>query len=469
MSVFQADTEEKRKFDHFTSGLAALTERLRDAADESDIRKLTELRENFDRKTEDFFRENRKLNIGVMGQVKAGKSSFLNTLLFGGAAMLPKASTPKTATLTKMEYGEENAIRVEYYTSEDWDAMRRNAAVDSEDEVFASARQLVDMAGRSGIDAADCIAKGGEYLRFADYDELSAHLNDYVGEDGRYTPLVKSVTLYLNEASFRELSIVDTPGLNDPIVSRTVRTKEFMELCDVVFFLSQAGSFLDKSDWTLLSAQLPQKGVRRLALIASKGDSALRDVLRVQDKDNPFGDDPNTASNLKDASKLVTGKLKKRARSQVDKFVQELQSRTERPEEMIRVVEECRKPILISAMAQNMAGKPAEEYDAEERNVYEALAKFSDDLRGELPRVGNIDAVRAVYEDVVAEKERILAEKSAGFVPAAREELIGEIKRFLETARSRRAVLSDKDRASILAQKDEISRQINDIKADIKG
>lgn len=49
--------------------------------------------------------EQQLLSIGIMGQVKAGKSSFLNALLFGGKPILPEAATPKTANLTKISYG----------------------------------------------------------------------------------------------------------------------------------------------------------------------------------------------------------------------------------------------------------------------------------------------------------------------------------------------------------------------------
>lgn len=45
---------------------------------------------------------NRTLKIGIVGGVKAGKSSFLNALLFRGRDILPKAATPMTAALTKI-------------------------------------------------------------------------------------------------------------------------------------------------------------------------------------------------------------------------------------------------------------------------------------------------------------------------------------------------------------------------------
>lgn len=334
MAIFTKDNAE---FQKFTDRVEQIIVDITEHAKEDDINGLKKLISNFKIKTEDFYRENRKLNIGVVGQVKAGKSSFLNTLLFEGQEILPKASTPKTATLTKMEYSEENIIQIEYYSSEEWEVLEDNALVDLDDEIYTSAREIVDMVKRNGVDPHPYLEKGFDKISFATYEELISSLNDYVGEDGRYTPIVKAVTLYLNKEEFRGLSIVDTPGLNDPIASRTIRTKEFMEVCDVVFFLSQSGSFLDKSDWILLSSQLPQKGVKRLVLIASKYDSGIRDILRVQDEDDIFGEDENTADNIPKACKIIKKKLRKRAASKVDEFVRDLEDRNS-SQELISVI-----------------------------------------------------------------------------------------------------------------------------------
>ena len=295
MEIFKDNDQELQGF---ITGVDKIIDNLSGHAEERDMKGLKKLADNFKLKTEDFYRENRKLNIGVVGQVKAGKSSFLNTLLFNGQEILPKAATPKTATLTKMEYSDRNIIQIEYYSPEEWEVLEENAAVDLDDEIYTSAREIVDMVRRNGVEPLSYLTKGSDQIEFGSYNDLIASLNDYVGEDGKYTPIVKAVTLYLNKEEFKGLSIVDTPGLNDPIASRTIRTKEFMEVCDVVFFLSQSGSFLDKSDWILLSSQLPQKGVKKLVLIASKYDSGIRDILRVQYEDDIFGEDENTADNI---------------------------------------------------------------------------------------------------------------------------------------------------------------------------
>lgn len=463
MDIFR--TKDKQ-FQEFENIVHTIISNLSSMARKEELDGLQRFSDNFRMKIEDFFRENRKLNIGVVGQVKAGKSTFLNTLLFDGVEILPKASTPKTATLTKMEYSEKNIIEIEYYALEEWEVLEENAAVDLDDEIYTSARELIEMARRNNIEPRDYLEKGTERIEFSTYEDLIAHLNDYVGEDGRFTPIVKAVTLYLNKEEFKGLSIVDTPGLNDPIVSRTIRTKEFMELCDVVFFLSQSGSFLDKSDWILLSSQLPQKGVKKLVLIASKYDSGIRDILREQDEDDIFGDDENTADTIPKACKIIKRKLRKRARSKVEEFIKDLQMR-ESSSELIEVIRQCSEPILVSALAYNMANKPVEEFSSEEKNIYSALKKFSDDMTEDLSLLGNFGEVKEIFVGVVEEKENILQQKSKSFIPNAKAELNNILESYREKAEKRLSVLEKNDREQLVEQKNLIEEQIKGIKADI--
>ena len=463
MAVIMSDNQE---FQVFIKDVETITTDVSEHAKEDDIAGLKKLIENFKVKTEDFYRENRKLNIGVVGQVKAGKSSFLNTLLFDGQEILPKASTPKTATLTKMEYSDENIIQIEYYSPEEWDVLADNALVDLDDEIYTSAREIVEMVRRNGLEPRPYLEKGFERIEFGSYDDLIHSLNDYVGEDGKFTPIVKAVTLYLNKEEFKGLSIVDTPGLNDPIASRTIRTKEFMELCDVVFFLSQSGSFLDKSDWILLSSQLPQKGVKKLVLIASKYDSGIRDILRVQDDDDIFGEDENTADNIPRACKIIKKKLKKRARSKVEEFVRDLEARESSPE-LIEVIKQCSDPLMVSSLAYNMTGKAQSEFSSEEKNIYSALKQFSSDMDSDLKLLGNFDEVITLFDEVVKEKEYILEQKAKSFIPNAKEELKNLLLSYKEKTEKRIQILEGNDREQLLEQKKLIETQIGRIKADI--
>ena len=85
------------------------------------------LQDELRRQWHDFSSAERKLNIAVIGRVKAGKSTFLNTVIFDGHHVLPQAFTPKTASLTKIEYAEQNALAVEFYTPDEWAKMESTA------------------------------------------------------------------------------------------------------------------------------------------------------------------------------------------------------------------------------------------------------------------------------------------------------------------------------------------------------
>lgn len=468
MAVFQADTQQ---FEQYITEVRSLAERVK-TYDESDARVLDAIAANFKTKTDDFYREDRKLNIGIVGQVKAGKSTFLNTLLFNGEDVLPKAATPKTATLTKMEYAEDNSILVEYYTADEWKVMEDNAKLIIDEDTYNAARELMKMVKQNGIDPKRYIARGSDQINFASYEDLMSHLNDYVGENGQYTPLVKSVTLHMNNDKLEGLSIVDTPGLNDPITSRTTRTREFMELCDVVFFLSQSSSFLDNSDWKLLSQQLPQKGVKKLVLIGSKYDSGVRDVLKKPTgKPNPFAKNKTapkhktSTESVPEACQMVRSSLNRRAKEKIQEFIDNLESMGKN--ELIDVVRQCETPILVSSLAYNMVGKTPEQMSGEEKNLYAGLSRFSQDIQADLSELGNFDAVKDVFAEVIEDKERIFAKKAAEFIPTAKQECHAKLESFRGKAEKRANVLENSDKAELEAQKKHMSEQINAVRADI--
>ena len=67
--------------------------------------------------------EGRQLRLGIVGEVKAGKSSFLNAMLFEGKDILPKAPTPMTAALTRISYNETPKAKIVFYDFNDWNSI----------------------------------------------------------------------------------------------------------------------------------------------------------------------------------------------------------------------------------------------------------------------------------------------------------------------------------------------------------
>lgn len=105
MSITFTKTKEKeRAFTAMNERFDAVLNAVKPYADETTLSEISGLKNNFNRRIEDFFRNDRKLRLAVIGRVKAGKSTFLNMLIFDGKDVLPRAFTPKTATLTKIEY-----------------------------------------------------------------------------------------------------------------------------------------------------------------------------------------------------------------------------------------------------------------------------------------------------------------------------------------------------------------------------
>jgi hypothetical protein len=434
--------------DAFSGRIAQTAENLRPLADAKDVSEIEKIGGEFAAKVADFFRADRKLNIGVVGQVKAGKSSFLNTLLFDGRSVLPKASTPKTAALTKIEYSEgKPAIEIEYY---------------KRDEFEGDSTKLGAAAGFLGREK--------ERVEYESYDEMTKNLNDYVGENGKYTDAVKAVVLYIDNDAFRELSIVDTPGLNDPVVARTFRTREFLKFCDVIFFLSPCSYFLSKGDVTMLSDILPSEGVNRLALVGSKLDDALIDILRVKDEGDIFADtsepDENESDNIPDAREIVGKKFRR---------VPELFSREQEilrarggSDRLIELLESCKKPILVSAQAKNMRGKAVADMTPDELNTYAKLSKFSADMDEDLRKIANWEKLEEVFQEVICAREAILEDKCGNLVAAADEKLRFALRKFKENTERRLSILRDKDQKELQVMERETGRRMTAIRAEIK-
>lgn len=454
MDIFKRTQLELKKYNNFCKSLDNIVEELLPYAEATELSTIEDIKKNFISKTDDFFRNDRKLNIAVIGQVKAGKSSFLNTMLFEGMDILPKASTPKTATLTKIEYSNENTIIVEYYSPQEWKTLEENAKLDLEIQQVQVAKEIINMVKKNGINPQEYLDKGEAQIKFDSYNELMGELNKFVGENGIYTPLVKSVILKIDNPNLKEISVVDTPGLNDPIVSRTDKTKQFLEMCDVVFFLSRASQFLDSSDMELLSMQLPQKGVKKLVLIASKYDEGLMDVIDDYD-------------GLEEADIETKVKLKKEARGTFEKTIQDYEARG-LSNEIIDVIKDCKSPIFVSSMTHNMSQKEKEEYTEEEAHVMQNLSEYEELTKADLENIGNIAQVKAIFEEVIAKKEETLENKSDSFIPTAEQELRQLLISTKEKAAQKLKILASTDKEKLTLQRKAINTQINEISASIE-
>jgi len=211
------------------------------------------------------------LTIGVIGQMKCGKSTFLNAFVFEDD-VLPAATTPMTAALSVITYGEQKRLVAEFYSAAEWEEQKHQAARDLEsvkgntleESKIKAAQELVAKSIKLGSSLND-------YLGSSKEDDLK-NLEEYVGADGKFVCITKSVTIYYPLEYLKGVEIVDTPGFNDPIVSREERTKAFLNKADVVLLMLYAGRPFDATDRDILFNNVKQCGIGKVLIGVNKYD-----------------------------------------------------------------------------------------------------------------------------------------------------------------------------------------------------
>jgi len=216
------------------------------------------------------------LIIGVIGQMKAGKSTFLNAFLFKDK-ILPAASTPMTASLSVITYGEKEEVVAEFYTKSEWEEMTSKASLgkkkadagEEPDSEIRAAMELFENSKKLGGEIGSLL--GGK--KSANLGELE----EYVGADGKYTSITKNVTVKKADPRLKGIQVVDTPGFNDPVVSREERTKEFLLKADVVILLLYAGQAFTEEDRKIAFNHLKYAGVGKVIFAVNKYDIGIEE------------------------------------------------------------------------------------------------------------------------------------------------------------------------------------------------
>jgi len=396
----------------------------------------------FDEKIEDVVSKDGVLRIGIVGQVKAGKSTFINALLFDGKDILPNASTPMTASLTVIKYSEKISAEVEFYSEADWGIIERKAKEfeevykqveielkrdkklfnkirkeDIEEETksrvgnsISSSYEVYMMAQKSGLNVKSYIGKREKISgKISSINELVGKLQDYVGVNGKFTPITRNTNLYLNIPTLKGIEIIDTPGTNDPIISRGQATRDFLSYCDTVFLLSYSGEFMGKEDAEFLVNTLPSEGISNIILLGSFFDSVL-----IDEKKRYEGD-------IKKAVQGLFPKLSNQANDSLEKII------ASNPNKPIMQKIKNKKVKFISGICYNIAKKNKKNLNEMEAHVLKNLEnsykeKFTNEFLFDL---ANIDVIRDKdLEDIKKSKNEILANKLNDFLLGQKEEVI---------------------------------------------
>ena len=205
------------------------------------------------------------LQIGVVGKMKTGKSALINSIIFGND-VLPSSPEPVTVTLTKISYGDKNVSTVEFLSLQDIESIKESANYSGEDR-----KLLLQKESAEGI-LENLPSNYPEFIGKTLTNISNDELKKYVAANGEYCGLVKSVTMEIDNEILRGITIIDTPGFNDPVVTRGETTRKFLTDCHVVLFVHNGDGY-DETDGILLNNQIENAGISKLVDVFNKMDT----------------------------------------------------------------------------------------------------------------------------------------------------------------------------------------------------
>ncbi|MGL2415014.1 dynamin family protein [Helicobacter pylori] len=460
--------------------------------------------------------EDRDLKVGIIGRVKAGKSSLLNALIFEGVEVLPKAATPMTASLTILKYAKTLSAEVEFYSPNDIAELEneheryvrefnriveeevkkqkekqslanrakegfrnvgnkmlgRNKSEEAPKERVLSDEEINKRAERiaknelekdtklvSSYDQYEKIKKSGSLntekldprIQANSLEELNQKLLQFVGADGKYMPCTKAVQISLNNPNLKDLEVIDTLGVNDPIASREERTKALLKDCDVVFIISPSNQFLTDSDMSLFDRVSNKEGLQEIYFVASQADSAVGSMSEVEKSNQHL---PTAFEN---AQKSLSSQLNNIMGALIENYPNQR-----------KIFEKAIKNgvILTSGICFSMhkdfnnqasweRNQKTEEYHNALRNLRDAYpdAFDSDDKSKEsLLFLSNMSAIEERLKKAAQEKEKIISQKLQSYAESQANNLHKLIAQLLQDLEEEKKRVKNADISAIKEQ-----------------
>jgi predicted GTPase len=207
---------------------------------------------------------NQRFSIGITGVMNAGKSTMLNALL--GQEVLGTSVVPETANLTLIKYAKEPYAVVNFWNQKEWHKIEEGAQSLKSLEAF-----IQESNAHFGADLDRYVTLEGrsetiDVNRLANY--TSAKHSD------KKCNLVKSVELFTDLKFVQEgVQIVDTPGLDDPVVQREEITLEYLSECDLMIHLMNAAQAATQKDVDFIIDALLYRNVAQLLVVITRIDT----------------------------------------------------------------------------------------------------------------------------------------------------------------------------------------------------
>lgn len=172
------------------------------------------------------------LQIAIVGTIKAGKSTFINALFEENIASTDV--TPETASLTKFRYSTKNKLEVKFYNKTEWDELWESVKKSEKENKGKVFKEEFESSGAENI-KNDYIGASDKIEEVSNIEELKNKVKEYTSKNSKIHYFVKELTVYLNnENMHKNVTIVDTPGLDDVVDYRSKITRDYIKRANAV-------------------------------------------------------------------------------------------------------------------------------------------------------------------------------------------------------------------------------------------
>ncbi|WP_419769016.1 MAG: dynamin family protein [Candidatus Marinarcus sp.] len=214
---------------------------------------------------------NQKFSIGITGVMNAGKSTMLNALM--GKEILGSAVVPETANLTIVKYDNQPSAKVFFWNTQEWNKIIRSG------QELESIAQFVKETQSIFGDELNAYIQDESKSDDVDINQLALYTS--AEASGKKCNLVKYVELKSNlDFLANGIEIVDTPGLDDPVIQREEITKEYLAQCDLMLHLMNVSQSATLKDVEFIIDALLYQNISKLLIVITRADTVSQQELQ---------------------------------------------------------------------------------------------------------------------------------------------------------------------------------------------
>ncbi|WP_299383296.1 dynamin family protein [Helicobacter sp. UBA3407] len=204
--------------------------------------------------------KNQHFSIGITGVLSAGKSTLLNALL--GQEILGSSTIPETASLTLLKYAQTPSAQVSFWNKAEWEDLKSTIEDSTLAELLNNA-EFKEVLEKFVQDSTQSLKISLQDLPKYTSANHSSRLCNLIKETILFTPLK-----FLEN----KVEIVDTPGLDDPIVQREEITKDYILGCDLLIHAMNAAQSATQIDVDFILQTLQNANLSRILIILTHAD-----------------------------------------------------------------------------------------------------------------------------------------------------------------------------------------------------